>query len=472
MLRDSAIYILSRVVPSGIGFVTGMALTWLLTPEAYGTYGLGLTIVALGTGVFFDWHGLSFMRFYQANAETPRFMPTVALIFVLLCMASAVLVAAVLATGLLPEKYFLLVAISLPGCWAYAWFELAARVQVARFRPIRYFWMNLARNLLILLLGVAAAWAWHSAYPVLASSFLSMLAAALLFRVPGLRLNPHSFDRDMARRLVAFGWALAVVRALSSGSYALDRVLLEAWVSTDAVGFYTVAYLLVQTTILTIGAGIGSATYSLAVRAVESGDTAALNHQLSRNSSLLLALLLPASIGAAMVAPALARLFVDPAYVAPVASLTAWMALGAFFFGFRANYIDHAFQLGHSTRGLIAVMISTATVNGVLDLLLVPRYGAVGAAIAGLVAGAVGLFHGWWAARAVMPMPIAWRDAAKIAAASGAMAIFLWPFYHSEGIGLLIVEIGGGVLIYGAILLASDAMGLRNLVRARLARLR
>src|SRR3954471_5828194 len=96
MLRDSAIYILSRVVPSGLGFVTGIALTWLLTPEAYGLYGLGLTIVVLVAGIFFDWHGLAFMRFFQANAENPRFMSTVVQTFVLLCLASLLLVPLVL----------------------------------------------------------------------------------------------------------------------------------------------------------------------------------------------------------------------------------------------------------------------------------------------------------------------------------------------------------------------------------------
>src|SRR4051794_23490857 len=339
MLRDSAIYILSRVVPSGLGFVTGMALTWLLTPEAYGLYGLGLTVVVLVAGIFFDWHGLAFMRFFQANAEDPRFMPTVVQTFLLLCLASLILVPLVLlvasevagAFGAAEKDYRLLVAISLPGCWAYAWFEFAARVQVAQFRPMRYFWMNLARNLLILVFGLAAAWAWHSAYPVLAGGFVAMFAAGLLFRIPYLSLLPRRFDAVMARRLFVFGWAMALVRAFGVASFAFDRFLLEILTGTDAVGFYTAAYQLAQTSIVTIGAGIGSATYSLAVRAMESGDRSALNRQLSRNGTLLLALLLPASIGAAMVSPTLAKLFVDPEYVGPVAGMTAWMALGAFF---------------------------------------------------------------------------------------------------------------------------------------------
>ena len=44
--------------------------------------------------------------------------------------------------------------ISVPGAWCYAWFELSARMQVARFRPTAYLRMNLARNIGILVLGV------------------------------------------------------------------------------------------------------------------------------------------------------------------------------------------------------------------------------------------------------------------------------------------------------------------------------
>jgi O-antigen/teichoic acid export membrane protein len=475
MLRDSAIYILSRVVPSGLGFVTGMALTWLLTPEAFGFYGLGLTIVVLVAGIFFDWHALSFMRFFQANAEDPRFMPTVVQTFLLLCLASLVIVPPVLLIGAAifgaPEsEYEWLIAISLPGCWAYAWFELAARVQVARFRPTRYFWMNLLRNVLILVFALVTAWAWHSAYPVLATSFLAMLIAGLLFRIPHLSLLPRRFDAAMARRLFVFGWAMALVRAIGAASFAADRFLLEFMLGTDAVGFYTAAYQLAQTTIITIGAGIGSATYSLAVRAVESGDAQAAQRQLARNSTLLLALLLPASIGAAMVSPTLAKLFVGPDYVGPVASMTAWMALAAFFFGFRANYLDHAFQLGHKTHQLLAVVAVTAALNLLFELALIPRFGAVGVAMANLVAGAAGLGLAAWAARSVMPMPIAWRDAAKIVLAVLAMAAFLWPFYGRDDLVALLAAVFGGAAIYGALLLAFDAMELRGAVKRRLAR--
>ena len=112
----------------------------------------------------------------------------------------------------------------------------------------------------------------------------------------------------------------------------------------------------------------------------------------------------------------------------------------------------------------------TTTVNVVLDIVLIPRFGVVGVAIANLISGATGMCYAAWAARAVIPMPIAWRDAAKIAVAALAMALFLWPFYGRGALPALAAAIIGGAAVYGAVLLALNAMDLRGMVRRRLAR--
>jgi O-antigen/teichoic acid export membrane protein len=385
----------------------------------------------------------------------------------MLCAASALATAAADASGLLAEEYRGLLWVSLPGCWAFAWFELASRVEVARFRPVRYFWMNLTRNVLILALAAGAAWIFHAPLWVLGATYLAMLLAALAFHPGGIGLSPRLFDRGVARQLIVFGWAMAIVRATGGVSFALDRMLLESLAGRDAVGYYTVAYSLAQTTIMVICSGIGSATYSLAVRAVEGGDRAAIRAQLSRNCGVLFGLLLPAAIGAALGAPAIARLCVSPAFVEPVASLIAWLAIGAFFYGFRANYIDHAFQLGHSTNRLATVVVVAALVNLALDVILIPRYGYVGCAAASLVASLVGLAHGILLSRGVMAMPIPARDILKTTIASLAMALFLWPFHGRTGIGILAFQVIGGVAIYGVLMLAMDALGLRGKLRAR-----
>jgi O-antigen/teichoic acid export membrane protein len=484
MLRESLVYILSKAVPAGIAFATGMVLTWLLQPEEYGVYGLGFAMIVLVSAIFFDWHAMSFMRFYQSNAANPTFMPTILQSFLLLCISSLVLAGLAYASGMLSADYRRLLWICVPGCWCYAWFELSARMEVARFKPGHYFWMNLVRNSAILALGIVLAWTTRSALAVLAGNFLAMLGAALIYRGHGFSLSPQRFDRAVVRRLWVFGWPVGIVQILMATSFAMDRFLLDHFADKASVGFYTVAYALTRTTISTIGAGIDSAIYSRAVKVADSNDREALRLQLSRSCALLLTVLLPATVGVAMLAPSLARLCVAPAYVEPVSGLIAWMAIGAFVLNFRANYVDHGFHFGHTTSRLTIVIATIVVTNLVADLILIPRYGALGAAQAGIIAGTVGLIHGTLAARTLVVLPFPLSEIGKILAATLAMGAFLWPFrgatetamMHFDkpwsilaGVAVLMLQAGGGVAVFALCALALNIMNLRKVAAARLA---
>ncbi|HVM83521.1 MAG TPA: oligosaccharide flippase family protein [Candidatus Binatia bacterium] len=491
MFRESIIYILSRVLPSIITLATGVTLTWLLKPEQYGVYGLGMGLVGMICSGFFGWHTMSFARFYQSGAENPKYLPTVVQTFVMLCGVSIVF--AIIAAvgfgifGALTPEYRVLLLICVPGGWCYSWFELAARMQVVRFRPMSFFWMNLLRNVGILVLGLLLAWATHSPYYVLVGSFTAMLVSALVFNSGGLDLRPRLFDRDVCWSLLKFGWPIAFVQVLGSFSFLIDRLLLDALSGPAEVGFYTVAYSLSQTTIMTIGSGIDSAIYSRTVRASDSGDAKAFHDQLAKSCILLLGLLAPASIGAAMVAPTLARILVAPEYIEPVGQIIAWVSIGALIFGFRAYYVDHAFHFGGSTRPLTLVIIVMVGTNVICDLLLIPKYGAVGTGMAGIAAAVLSFIHCVIAARTRMRLPFPLRDIAKIGIATLAMALFLWPLHRQTGadvmqalgfpapdahwkirainITVLAFQVAGGALVYGLTATALDLMGLRARVR-------
>jgi len=483
MLRESLVYILSKVVPSGIAFVTGMVLTWLLTPSEYGVYGLGLATIMLFSATLFDWHSASYLRFYQTEGTRPTFLPTILQTFVLLCLASVVIAGIAYASGLLTADYRLLLWISVPGAWCFAWFELAGRMEIARFQPGHYFWMNLARNVGIFAISIALAWATHSPSQVLIGNCVVILAAALIYRHPGFSLRPNLFDRDFARRLWAFGWPVGLVRILGTISFAADRFLIDKFADKASVGFYTVAYALAQTSITTIAVGIDSASYSRAVKIAGQNDPAALQAQLAKNCILMLAVMLPATVGVAMVAPALARLCVAPDYVDPVSGLIAWMAVAAFVMNFRANYVDHGFHLANTTTRLTLVIAVMAVVNIVGDLVLIPRYGALGSAQASIIAGTVALIHATLAVRSSIALPFPKAEIGKILLATLAMAAFLWPFQDATaavmahyprpsgialGAGALMLQMLGGAAVFGIVALGLNVMNLRPVVLARL----
>jgi len=163
------------------------------------------------------------------------------------------------------------------------------------------------------------------------------------------------------------------------------------------------------------------------------------------------------------------------------------MSAAAFLLNFRANYVDHGFHIGNTTGRLTVVITVMAIVNVLGDLLLIPRYGAIGAAQASIIAGIVAMIHGIIAARSSIVLPFPKAEIAKIVLATLAMGAFLWPLRHATAdimqhyvrhwaiilsIGVMLVQIGGGVLVFGIVALGLNVLNLRPLVLARLGALR
>ena len=70
---------------------------------------------------------------------------------------------------------------------------------------------------------------------------------------------------------------------VTSGS----RALVQFLDSSEALGLYTAAFVLVQNSLAIMASGIDAAGYPLAIRAVESGDPARARRQLLANGTLL-----------------------------------------------------------------------------------------------------------------------------------------------------------------------------------------
>ena len=466
LLRDSAIYIVARIVPSALGFATATLLTWILPPDAYGLYGLGMAAVLLGSNVLFDWLPPSLTRWYQTHGQDTVFLSTVLSIFVAICLGSAALLALASALGLTyghAREAWLLLA----GTWAYAWFEFAASFQVSSFRPWRYLAMNLVRSVGILAGSLALASMTRAAEPVLAVSFLAMAAGGCVFVADGpLRWRPV-FDWSLARSLVAFGAPMGLTMILLGLTTSINRVLLGVLSTNAAVGAFTITVTLVQSSMGVIAVGIGAASYSAAVRAVESGDAAAAQAQLRRNYTVLLALLLPAGTGLALLAPRIATLLISPAYHEAVVLATPWLAAVAILMGLRAYYVDTAFQLGKRPGLLAQVMGVSATVNVVLAVALIPRFNYLGACAAMCVAFTVAFLHALFLARRAYALPFPPGETARVVLATVVMAAALVVTRSWPGLAGLASSIGVASCVYTVVAVTLNILGLRGSMRER-----
>ena len=455
LIRHSALYVAGKLLPGLMGAATTALLTRLLDPAAYGLYGLALVVMTFGSTLAFDWLGLATLRVAQGARDPAEVAGTVAALFGGLVVATGGAVLAAWAAGWIDGVAAPCVMAGLGLMWCYAGFELASRLQMAQFRPGAYLRMNVGRAVLSLLGAVGLAWSTRDPAWTAAGLALGTLGGTVLGG--GVVRRPR-FCPVLARRIVTFGLPLAASLGLASLAGSGVRGLLEMLGPAEALGLYTAAFLLVQNTLSVVAAGIASAGYSMAVRALEGGNVAAARQQVAENWMLLLAVLAPMAVGMALTAPGLAAALVGPGYVAGVATLTPWLAGAGLFAGLRAHGLDHVFQLGDRPARLTAVTGVAAGMAIGLTVILVPRLGATGAAVAAFVSTAGSCVMALVLGRRCWPVKLPALAAARVCVACVLMA---GAVHATPG---LLAQVAAGVASYAAGCVALDVLG----VRARL----
>jgi O-antigen/teichoic acid export membrane protein len=406
LIRHSALYAAAKMLPGLLGVATTAALTRLLDPHEYGLYGLALVVMVMGSIILFQWLCLSFLRFYQSRRADPNLVSTFISMFLIMAILSAAVFGVALVSGIIPKALLGTCMVGLLMIWASSWFELVSRLAVAEFEPIEYIKMNFARALLILIAASAAAWLTRSPIWTAMATGAGIFTGSFFGKLSIPRPAWRGFDCRLASEVVYFGAPMAASLTLFVLVDAGTRILLEQLGSPQALGLFTAASILSASTVGIIAEGVSSAGYSLAVREVERGDDRSARRQLLANGTLLMAVLAPAALGIALTGNCIATTFVGSKFVSGVAPLMPWMAAFSFLNSFRANHLDHAFQLGKRPYLQIWVMGLAGLVTMGLSIYLIPMDGPIGATIAVTVGYGVACIHSMIAGRHAYPIPL------------------------------------------------------------------
>ncbi|MFL5288090.1 MAG: polysaccharide biosynthesis C-terminal domain-containing protein [Rhodopila sp.] len=332
----------------------------------------------------------------------------------------------------------------------------------------RFNWIECIHSLLGLALGLSFT---QLLGPAAQSVMLGLLIAAMVCAVADLRLIPVPVlvrsgwgDGSGVRRLVDFAWPLVVAGMTTSSLQLSDRFVVGGLGSAEMLGIYTVAYSLVERPIVLICASISTSTYVLAVQALERQGRQAASVQAGKNGAVLLALALPACVGLAMTSDNIAAVLVGPAFRAGVAALIPIMGFTALFRSVRWHFVDHAFHLAARPKLMLWSYAPSVAANIVLNVLLVPRYGAMGAAWSGLLCQVGATVAGWLIGQRVFPLWLPPGSVLRIVIAVLPMALVLWVVDFPQTWLGLAGAVTLGVAVYGLAVLVLDIGGIRSLV--------
>lgn len=464
LLPGTLTYVGIRIGAGVLGLASYSVFSRVVEPAAYGRYAL---VVAAAIGLsacFYTWLGITLIRYLpdQRTREDVHLSSALALFSI----ASAVLIlgcvglAAWAGSSSLPYLFSCLILTLLTG-----WFGLSLQLSNARLQVFAYGVKNLVRFAGLLGFGLAFVWAGGGGLALVLAHILA-LAVATCFGIKsdfaGVALAKVS--QDTMRKLLHHGLPVAFALFMSWMVDQSDRYLLLWFQGEAEAGRYALAYDIAKQPVLLMISAAGLTALPHAARAYETDGPARARQILSLNLSGLLLVSLPVLALQAFFPHELARLLLGSEYENVAAAIMPIIAVAMMIHGLRGHYFDIALHLAKRTRGMIGMWVSMATANTVLNLLLIPRFGSVGAAYATLLAHFVAIIYFLALLPSLGMLAVRVADLVKLGIATIVFVGCLNVLNDSESSARFIGATAGATVLYGLVVTLLNPAGARALL--------
>lgn len=415
MISEHVVYYLgSKLVAAVLNLVAMAAFVRVAGPEVFGGY-----LVAMAWAIIIYSLSLQWLRFaYFAAYDKDSARELTATYLALLAIgtfANLLLAAAAIALGLFSPVAIAGEIVLVTGLAAYDAMHETARV---RLEARRVALGVLTRAVLLLPLGLLALWTQGTALALAIAVGLSYWGAALVLLVGVSRFIGGSPSREQASRMWHFGRYLAPAFGLEGFGLQLDRLLLARHSGLADLGPYGAVSDFVRQLMVVVSEAISGAYMAIARDAAAAGREEEARIVLARAFRAYVAL---AAFGGAVIMRfdriAIDLLFgatvgaaVEP-YVGLIVAANLALVFRAYYFGSVLYLMKSSDQLFYSNAAHAAVAALTA-------VMLIPAYGAAGAAAALLLGHIAGCLVYVWSWRDHYVLRLPYGDAAVIITAA------------------------------------------------------
>jgi O-antigen/teichoic acid export membrane protein len=473
-------YLPANILQGLVGFATLMAFTRLLTPNDYGCYVLALGVSSIVYTLVFTWMESAMARFYPAERNTdpdaPLLYGTIYRLFVVIALLFLVALAA--GAALWPTQdanaraLKFAVVIGIVGIVPRSLVKLVQeqRRSVGRVAEASGIDMLQTGGGFALALGFAFM-GLKGAAPLAGIGAMALLILPFVAHEHWGRALRGQFSAAAAKAYTQYGYPISLSLIMTLALYTVDRFMIAHYLTEADAGAYHAGFSIASRVIDVLFIWFGTAGVPALINALENGGETAVAQEARRQITLMAVILFPAVAGIISVAAPLSSVLIGESLRARALSITPLVTVGALLAGLNNGYFLLSFTLAKKTRLLVIAMSIPALANIVLNYLLIPRLGLVGAATSYLASFVIGILAAWALGFKARPMPIPLFELAKIAGAAVIMATTL-SLIPPMGTTLdLMIKPALGMTIYGALALGLDLGGCKRLADAVLAKL-
>ncbi len=421
--RHSAVYGLGGIVSRVLAVFLLPLYTRYLDTADLGAVGLIVALSAVLVTILRAGISSAFFRFYFDSPDFAQRRLVVRTAFwFTMASATAGLAAGVLLAEPLADLLGLddanLVRAGFVGVWAQMNYEQLTSLFRAEERSTEFVLASLANIAVTIGATILLVVVWEQgALGVIAGNFVGTLVVYLALLAVHREQLGLQFSRPLLREMNRFGVPLVpAALALIAVNFS-DRFFLVHLADLDEVGLYEIGVRIASAMVLLLTAF--RMAWPAFAYSIEDDAEAKRTYAFVLTYLVAVASWLALALG--LLAPWLVRLLTQPEFYEGQ-RVVAPLAFGGMAY---AAYIVMAIGVGRAKRTQFNWVITgvAALVNVVLNLILIPPYGMMGAAVATVAAYGVMFLAMTWYAQRVFPTPYQWRRVLTAAAAAVALLL-------------------------------------------------
>jgi len=472
LLRHSGLYLAAEAVPILLAIISISVYTRYLSTEEYALYSLVMTSVWLASALLVDWLRMGLVRFWNMKEYSEKILVgSISSILNIIMLAALIIFS--LSLYVASDYFQMPIAIIIAGFVLFfmqSLFNLNMKIKNSLLKAKEYALINSFRAAISITIGIILVILGFGPISIIIALLLAY-AILLFFTSKDIWKYYTSMilDRSLAISLFSYGLPVAMATTLQVISNTVDRFLLVAMDSLSAAGIYSVAGNLIGSSLSMLLASLSVAAYPIVLKALEEGNKAKLEQKLRQYASVFMGFALPAVAGLIIVSPNLLYLLVGKEFLAGSLLVFPWIAIAELFFAMQAFYFAMAFQIKKNTIPLMWIMLCITVINIVLNIILIPEYSILGAAIATMVSSLVGAILTYIYGRKSYKLPIPFLEIAKIIFATLIMIYGISGLSGEKGWAWLVLQISTGAVIYLTLVLILNVSNIRNDVKEFLA---
>tara|TARA_B110000116_G_C16748089_1_gene541950 strand:- start:690 stop:1532 length:843 start_codon:yes stop_codon:yes gene_type:complete len=210
------------------------------------------------------------------------------------------------------------------------------------------------------------------------------------------------FDKQIIKKFISYGFPLTGLFFFDYILTSSDRILIGYFFDSKMVGIYGANYDFIKQIVLFLMIIQGLIIYPEINRSYEEKDNDEVENLMSLNLNLFLVVIFPLSIFIALFNEFISSVFIGADFNYPSSLLITSFSIMFFFWGLKIYHFDYVFFLKEKTKLSMKILFFGSLINICLNLVFIPKYELMGAALSTVFAYSICLFISFYKGRELM----------------------------------------------------------------------